>query len=457
MRVEYTVDQERHEATLDVWVQEERFEQAKRRVAREISKEVSIPGFRPGKAPYEIVVRFIGEETFLYHALEKIMDEIYPEAMEQAGLAAEDAATLEKYEFTPQGELHLTFSVPLKAEVVLPEDYRQLRIPLPEVEEEDIEKAIAKTQFDFAILEPVDREAQWGDSVDAELSLKGETKIFHIYLDPSEKDANEDNQLFLSLIGRKKGEEYEFENKGGELLKVKILSVYSTTLPTREELMDMLGYSSEEKFRQAIREFLQMQARLEHGEKVLDELHSRTRFAYPQKVIEGLAAKMLEKRKEELLEFGVTWEEFLQQVGMKEEEYLEREVVPTLRRQIEQMLLAKEIVRREDIAADPVELRGKVEEIFNDYRKEDPVRFKKLLKEQQFAKSVFLQATTRIFDEKVKLFLSDLASGALERTEQEAAAAQVNEPQQSEQSVEEHVPAVAQADEATQDQPWSEG
>jgi len=457
MKVEYTVNQERHEATLDVWVEKERLEQAKRRAARKISKDVSIPGFRRGKAPYEIVVRFIGEEAIVHQALDEIADEVYSEAMKQAGLEAEDAATLEKYELTPQGELHLTFSVPLLAEVVLPEDYRQLRIPLPEMDEEEVEKRIAKIQFDFATLEQVDREAQWGYSVDAEVSLKGESETLRIYLDPLQKNIQADTQFLHSFIGRKSGEEYEFQTQGGKPLKVKILSVYSTTLPTREELAKILEFSSEEELRQAVRESLQMEARLEHGEEVLEELRTRTRFAYPQSLMERFAARILKKNKEEVSESGLTWEGFLQQAGMTEEEYLEQEVIPSLRRSIEQMLLGREIIQREKIGADLTELEKKIEEVLRDYEEmEDPVRFKKLLKEQEFAENVFRQAGSRLVREKVRLFLSDLASGMLERMEQEAAA-QASEPQQSEQSGEEQVPAVVQADEAVQDQPSTEG
>ncbi len=458
MKVEHTINQERHEATLDVWVEKERFEQAKRRAAREISKEVSIPGFRRGKAPYEIVVRFVGEETILHQALDEILDEVYSEALEQADLQTIGMATLEKYEFTPQGELHVTFSVLLQPEVVLPEDYRQLRIPLPEVDEEEVEKRIFQVQLDSATLEPVDRGAQWGDAVDVQLSFKGETRGFRLYLSPSVKDAEDNNPLFHSLIGRRSGEEYELEsNQEGESTKVKLLSVYATTLPTIEEVAKIFGLSSEEAFRQLVREFIQYGARLEHGEKVLEELRTRTRFAYSQKLVEGMAKDALEKGKEDVSEFGITWEEFLQQVGVRtEEEYLEQWLVPIVRRITERILLTQEIILREEIGADPEELTERIEEILEDYEKENPVRFRKLLKDQKFAETVFRQASTELLEEKVKLFLSDLASGALERREQEAAAAQVSEPQQAEQPVEEQVPAVAQADEWTQDQPSAE-
>ncbi len=458
MRAEYTINQERHEATLEVWVEEERFKQAKRRAAREISKEVSIPGFRRGKAPYDIVVRFIGEKTILYHALDEIMNEVYSEAMEQVGLKAEDMAELEKYEFTPQGELHLTFSVPLLAEVVLPEDYRQLHIPLPEVSEKEVEKTISRAQLDFATLEQVDREAQWGDSVDVQVSSKGKTQELLLYLSPSMKDAESNDRLFHSLIGRKSGEEYEIEsNQEGESSKVKVLSVYSTTLPTLEELTKIFGYSSEEEFRQVVHELLQREARLKHGEKVLEELHGRTKFAYPQKLVERSAERFLEKSKEAVSKYGITWEEFLQQAGSQEEEYLEREIFPRVRRLIEQTLLVREIIQREEIGTDPAELTAKIGEVLRKDEEEDPVRFKKLLKEQEFAETVFERAKARLLEEKVRLFLSDLASGALERMEQEAAAVQVSEPQQSEQPVEEYLPAVAQTDEAAQDQPSAEG
>ena len=51
---------EDHQVKITVEVDDEVMEGAKRRAARKIAKRVKIPGFRPGKAPYQVIVRQVG-------------------------------------------------------------------------------------------------------------------------------------------------------------------------------------------------------------------------------------------------------------------------------------------------------------------------------------------------------------------------------------------------------------
>ena len=56
MKIEKNIE-ENHEAKLVVEVEAEKMEQYKRRAARKISERGKIAGFRPGKAPYHMVVQ----------------------------------------------------------------------------------------------------------------------------------------------------------------------------------------------------------------------------------------------------------------------------------------------------------------------------------------------------------------------------------------------------------------
>jgi trigger factor len=64
LKIEKTIE-ENHEAKLVVEVDPEKMESYKRRAARKISERGKIAGFRPGKAPYEMVVRNYGEQAIL--------------------------------------------------------------------------------------------------------------------------------------------------------------------------------------------------------------------------------------------------------------------------------------------------------------------------------------------------------------------------------------------------------
>ena len=60
MKIDKTIE-ENHEAKLVVEIDPQLMDTYKRRAARKISERGKIAGFRPGKAPYEMVVRNYGE------------------------------------------------------------------------------------------------------------------------------------------------------------------------------------------------------------------------------------------------------------------------------------------------------------------------------------------------------------------------------------------------------------
>ncbi len=75
--------QEDHQIQLNVELEADPFEKAKRQAARKIAKKVKIPGFRPGKAPYNVIVRQVGEGAIVEEAMDILIDDIYPKILLQ--------------------------------------------------------------------------------------------------------------------------------------------------------------------------------------------------------------------------------------------------------------------------------------------------------------------------------------------------------------------------------------
>ena len=67
-----------HQIKLDVVIEDDLLLRAKRRAARKISRQKRIPGFRPGKAPYQVVQKFVGEAIVLEEALEILIAHDWP-------------------------------------------------------------------------------------------------------------------------------------------------------------------------------------------------------------------------------------------------------------------------------------------------------------------------------------------------------------------------------------------
>ena len=64
--------QEDHSVKLIVEVDQEKMDTYKRRAATKMASRGKIPGFRPGKAPYDIVVRTFGDAAVTEQAVDLI-------------------------------------------------------------------------------------------------------------------------------------------------------------------------------------------------------------------------------------------------------------------------------------------------------------------------------------------------------------------------------------------------
>jgi len=158
------------EAKLTVEVDASQMEEARKRAARKLAQRYAIPGFRKGKAPYEIVLRHLGEGAITEAALEDIVDVIYPQVIDQSGVDAIGPGQLADAKMDPPV---FTFMVPLRPEVDI-SNYRDVRLGYNEtaVTEEALNDYLEHLREHEAVLEPVDREAQMKDVVTVDVAGK---------------------------------------------------------------------------------------------------------------------------------------------------------------------------------------------------------------------------------------------------------------------------------------------
>jgi trigger factor len=163
LKIEKTIE-ENHEAKLVVEVDAEKMESYKRRAARKISQRGKIPGFRPGKAPYEMVVRNYGEQAILEQAVDNFVDAEYSNILKEAGVEPGASGSLESIDSLEPPKM--TFRVPLAPEVDLG-DYHAVRLPYEWAapDEKAIDAAVEDLRQMYATTENVEREAEEGDYV----------------------------------------------------------------------------------------------------------------------------------------------------------------------------------------------------------------------------------------------------------------------------------------------------
>ncbi len=141
-----------HTARFTVEVEEERLEKAKREAAKKLSRRVNIPGFRKGKAPYKILVNYVGEAAILEDAVDVLGNDVYKDVLEQSDIQPYGPAALEDFGIDPQPTFK--FVVPLQPTVDLG-DYASIRVDYeaPTVEDKEVDEGLKSLQEQHALIE----------------------------------------------------------------------------------------------------------------------------------------------------------------------------------------------------------------------------------------------------------------------------------------------------------------
>lgn len=382
-----TVPLEDHQVKITVEVDPDSFESSKRRAARKLSKRAKIPGFRPGKAPYPVIVRHIGEAAILEEAIELTVDDIYPIAIESSEIEPYGPGTLESIpEMDPP---IFEFVVPLRATVDL-SDYKAVRLPyeLKDITEDDIDDVVNNLREQQAIIEPVDRSAQEGDLVTVRLNALRtkieededpkliENRSFPVVI---EADDNETDEwpfpgFSKELIGTSKGEEktirYSYpEDSPIEAYRgldvefiLEIEDIRSRTLPeSNDEFAQSVGeFEKLEDLRSTIKENLEIQSRQsyenEYDQQVLDEIVSLSTIKYPPQMLEHEINIVISNMERQLESQGLDIDLYMKsrEIDM---DGLKEEAKPIAEDRLKKSLVLLEIAEQEEIKVDPEELQ----------------------------------------------------------------------------------------------------
>ncbi len=137
------------------------------RKARQLGRELKLPGFRRGKVPAPLVIQRIGRDVVLEEAVRDTLSSWYSDAIESAGIVPVGDPQLDLGELPPQGQA-LEFSIEIG---VLPKaelgQYKGLEVGRrePEVADDQIQQEIEAMRERLARLQTADRAAAAGDFV----------------------------------------------------------------------------------------------------------------------------------------------------------------------------------------------------------------------------------------------------------------------------------------------------
>jgi trigger factor len=168
---------EDNKVKVSVEVDEAEFEAEVDAAFKRISKEVRLPGFRPGKAPRRILEAKFGSGLGREEALRESLPSYYTRAVIEHDVDVIAPPEIEITEGRDAGEVKFDAVVAVRPSITV-SGYDQLRveIPSPIADDDAIQQQIDRLRNQFAELEVVDRPAEDGDNVTIDIagSLDGE-------------------------------------------------------------------------------------------------------------------------------------------------------------------------------------------------------------------------------------------------------------------------------------------
>lgn len=160
---------ENHIARLTVEVPQERYAKAREASIKSLSGKVNIPGFRKGKVPASMVVKYVGEAYILEEVMEHLGQDVYREALEIAGVEPAAPGSMDDFKLEPA--VTFVYTVPLAPEVTLNDSYREFRADYnePETTDKDVETELRAFQREFAETVESEEPVALGDRITADL------------------------------------------------------------------------------------------------------------------------------------------------------------------------------------------------------------------------------------------------------------------------------------------------
>jgi trigger factor len=167
------------ERILTLTISEEAITAGRKTAARRLASEVKVKGFRPGKAPMQVVESVVGAATLRREAIDDALPAVVTAAIAETDLKPAVTPRLENIRDEDDGvevDVLITLWPTLKK---LPKyKGRKVEVSTPVVSDTDVEDQIERMRNQFADLEDVEREAFEGDFVIVDVTTSKEGAEF---------------------------------------------------------------------------------------------------------------------------------------------------------------------------------------------------------------------------------------------------------------------------------------
>jgi trigger factor len=355
----------------------EEVERRLQQAARELGRQMRVPGFRKGKVPPPVVIRRLGRETVLDEALRSSLGGWYADAIDEAGISPVGEPELDLGDLPEAGQsLKFSIEIGVRPQAKLGK-YKGLEVGRrePQVDESAIDEELERLRDRFATLETVERPAETGDHVvmdylgkiDGEPFQGGEGRDQLLELGSGRLIPGFEEQLTGASAGEERAVEVDFPDDypgdlGGEhvTFDVRVTEVKAKRLPELDDEFaeEAAGFDTLTELREDVANRLrgadERAIEREFDDAVLDAAVAEAEIDVPEQLVHARAHELLDQMLSALGRQGISKEAYLRIAG-KDEETLAHEAEPEAAAALRREAVLAAIVEAEQL--EPTEER----------------------------------------------------------------------------------------------------
>jgi len=361
--------------------------------AEELSKDLKIDGFRPGKAPRPIIEQKMGSEKVLAHGAEKAIKKTYVDAISENKIETIGEPKITITKIAPGNDLEYKAVISVMPEITLSnyrKEIKSVKKNEPEsIKDEQVQKELETLQKSRAKIITVSREARVGDRAEIDFEVFIDGKLI-------EGGASKNHPLTIGenffipgfedkLVGMKEKDEKEFElNFPKEYhqkdlaekparFKVKMNLVQKKELPEiNDEFAKSLGkFENLEALKKSIKEGMKLEQKKKSEDKwrteAIEKIAMASQIEIPEALLEGELEKMMGEFEQNIAGMGLALETYLSQIKKSKDE-IRKGWVETAEKRVKAALVLREIAKAEEIEVPVPEIEEEMNKIMAYYR-----------------------------------------------------------------------------------------
>lgn len=384
---------EKNMAKLTVEVPAEEMEKAVEKAYQKNKGQISIPGFRKGKVPRNMVEKMYGKGIFLEEAANSVIPSAYEKALEECEEEIVSSPEIEVVELVPEKPFIFTALVALKPEIELGK-YKGVTVEKEDttVSEEEVTAEIEKERERNARTITVeDRPVKDGDMtvidfegfVDGQAFEGGKGESYPLTIGSGAFIPGFEEQV----VGAKLEEEievnvtfpedYHAEELAGKpaVFKVTVKEIKEKELPELDdefaaevsEFDTLVEYK--EDVQKKLTEKKEEEAKSAKESKVIEAIVEDSKMEIPDAMVSTTQRQMVDEFAQRIQMQGLSLEQYFQFTGLTPEKMMEQ-VKPQAEARIKSRLVLEAVVKAENIEATEEDFDKEIERMASMYQME---------------------------------------------------------------------------------------